>query len=121
MPKGVPNKRYTGKFKQKVVEDVRNNGLSYHEAMQKYNIQGNVSIQRWERIYLEEGVEGLYIEHRGRASATSVTKRGRPSKLDNKTENDLIAENQRLRMENAVLKKYHTLVQEEQTRKSKLK
>jgi len=32
MPKGVTNKGYTSEFKQKVVEAVLNEGLSYKEA-----------------------------------------------------------------------------------------
>ena len=42
--------------------------------------------------------EGLMKERRGRGS------KGRPPKLDTKVEEDLIAENQRLRMENEYLK-----------------
>lgn len=38
--------------------------------------------------------------------------KGRPPKLDKKVEEDLFAENQRLRMENAYLKKLNALVQE---------
>lgn len=62
-------------------------------------------MQRWERIYLEEGAEGLMKERRGRA------RKGRPPKLDKKVEEDLIAENQRLRMEIEYLKKLDALVQ----------
>jgi transposase len=52
MPKGKTNKKYTGEFKQRVEEDVRNNGLSYKEAMRKFEITGCHQIQDWERIYL---------------------------------------------------------------------
>lgn len=38
-------------------------------------------------------------ERRGRVCSTGVTRKGRPPKLDKKVEEDLIAENQRLRME----------------------
>ena len=38
-------------------------------------------------------------ERRGRANHTSGAKRGRPPKPDKNAEEDLIAENQRLRME----------------------
>ena len=96
MPKGIPNQIYTGEFKQKVVEDIINNKLSYREAARKYEL-GNHSIpQRWERIYLEEGAEGLYISHRGRACSASGTAKGRPPKLNKKVEEDLLAEVQRL-------------------------
>ena len=43
-------------------------------------------------------------ERRGRVSSVNGTRKGRPSKLDKKEE-DLIAENQRLRMEIEYLKK----------------
>jgi transposase len=101
---------FSGKFKQKVIEDIRTNHLSYREAMKKYGIGGKMSIQKWERIYLEQGPEGLYIERRGRGSP------GRPPKLDKQVEKDLIAENQRLRAENDYLKKLHALVLEEERR-----
>ena len=107
MPKG---KSFSGKFKQKVIEDVRKNHLSYSEAMKKYGIGGKMSIQQWERIYLEQGPEGLCIERRGRGSP------GRPPKLDKQVKKDLIAENQRLRAENDYLKKLHALVLEEERR-----
>ncbi len=32
MPKGIPNKKYTGEFKQTVVETMQKDGLSYKEA-----------------------------------------------------------------------------------------
>lgn len=108
-------KTFSGKFKQKVIEDVRKNHLSYSEAMQKYGIGGKMSIQRWERIYLEEGPEGLCIERRGRGS------RGRPPELDKQVKKDLITENQRLRAENDYLKKLHALVLEEERRNRRRK
>ncbi len=73
-------------------------------------------LQRWERIYLEEGAEGLMKERRGKSCGS---KKGRPPKLDKKTEEDLIAENQRLRMENAYLKKLSALVLAEEQRNGK--
>lgn len=113
MPKGIPNKRYTGEFKQKVVETMHKEKLSYSETAREFDIpQGDKTVARWERIYLEEGPEGLYVDRRGRASAASGTKKGRPPKLDKKVEEDLIAEVQRLRAENAYLKKLNALVSE---------
>jgi len=99
---------YSRKFKQTVVEDLRKNHLSYGEAMRKYGIGGKNEIQQWERIYLEEGPEGLSIERRGRGN------KGRPPKLDKKVEEDLISEVQRLRAENDYLKKLNALVTEEE-------
>lgn len=76
MRKGCQKKRYTGEFKQHVIEDMRKNGLSQREVAAKYQLT-RPATQRWERIYLEDGAEGLYAEQRGRASAASGTQKGR--------------------------------------------
>ena len=116
--KGSKNKLYSAEFKIGVIIDMREHHLSYNETIRKYwdisrgqehNYQKQ--IQRWERIYLEEGAEGLMKERRGRACSASGTRKGRPPKLDKKVEEDLIAENQRLRMEIEYLKKLDALVQ----------
>ena len=112
MPKGVPNKRYTPEFKQMVVEAVRDNHMSYAEAEAHYEV-AHGRIQQWERIYLTEGPEGFKIERRGRGS------KGRPRKLPKELEDDLLAENQRLRAELAYLKKLQALVLEEERHQSK--
>ncbi len=103
MPKGKPNKRYTPEFKIKVVETMHREKLSYRETARQFDIS-NSRVTAWERIYLEEGADGLYAERRGRKST------GRPPKI--KEEEDLIAEVQRLRAENAYLKKLNALVAE---------
>ena len=103
MPKGKPNKRYTPEFKIKVVETMHREKLSYRETARQFDIS-NSRVTAWERIYLEEGADGLYAERRGRKST------GRPPKI--KKEEDLIAEVQRLRAVNAYLKKLNALVAE---------
>ena len=108
MPKGKPNKRYTPEFKQLVVEIMREEGLSLGETMRRFEINDHGIIERWERIYLEEGPEGLAVERRGRKSNS------RPAKLSKAVEEDLIAENQRLRAENEYLKNLQALVLEEE-------
>ena len=105
---------YSGQFKQEVIEDMRANKLTLRETAAKYNLGNHGVVARWERIYIEEGPEGLYVERRGKAkSATGVPKDQFPQ-LDKKIEEDLIAENQRLRMENDYLKKLNALVRERQ-------
>ena len=103
---GRKNKRYSAEFKIGVIMDMREHRLGYGETVRKYwditqeqeqNYKNTVI--RWERIYLEEGAKGLMKERRGRACRASGTRKGRPPKLDRKVEEDLIAENQRLRME----------------------
>jgi transposase len=120
---GIARQRtsYSGKFKQEVIEDMHANGLSCRETAAKYNLGNHNVVAKWERMYLEEGPEGLYRERRGRPNSASEILKGRPPKLDKKVEEDLIAENQRLRMENAYLKKLNALVQEREKSEKKTK
>jgi transposase len=118
MPTGKP---FTGEFKQKVIEDMRENRLAYRETARKFGIPDHGIIRKWERIYLEEGPEGLFVERRGRANAESGKRKGRKPKLDKKVEEDLIAENQRLRAEIDYLKKLDALVTERVQREKKHK
>ena len=113
MPKGVPNKRYTGEFKQMVAEAIIKDKMSYREAAKQFEVSNHHLVADWERIYLMEGPEGLYIERRGRGS------KGRPTKFPKEVEEDLLKEVQRLRAENAYLKKLQALVLEEERHKSK--
>lgn len=124
--KGQKQKKYSAEFKIGVILDMREHHMGYCETVRKYwdiskgqeqNYKN--AVQRWERIYLEEGAEGLMKERRGRACSASGTRKGRPPKLDKKTEEDLIAENQRLRMEIEYLKKLSALVLAEEREKSK--
>lgn len=114
MPKGKPNAKYTGEYKQQVIEDMRDNGLSQNETAAKYEVPRS-RIQSWERIYLEEGPEGLLVERRGRGSGSKSC----PVKLDKQVEEDLIAENQRLRAEVDYLKNLQALVLEDERRQRK--
>ena len=114
---GRKNKVYSAEFKISVIMDMREHHLGYRETARKYEMVNNSyggaisTLHRWERIYLEEGAEGLMKERRGKACSASGIRRGRPPKLDQKVEEDLIAENQRLRMEIEYLKKLDALVQ----------
>ena len=95
--------------------------LSCPEAAKRFGVQSKTQVARWERIYLEEGKEALLLERRGRACAASGTQKGRKTKLDKQVEEDLIAENQRRRMEIDYLKKLRALVLEEERQNRKHK
>ena len=116
------NTKYSPEFKIAVIMDMRENHLSYSDTVRRYwgvktkteCSKHRSQVRLWEHIYLEEGAAGLMAERRGRKST------GRPRKklLDKEIENDLIAENQRLKerneyleMEIEYLKKLDALVQ----------
>ena len=80
---GRTNKKYSAEFKIGVIMDMREYHLGLRETERKYNVQHSV-ILKWERIYLEEGAEGLMKERRGRACSAGGTRKGRPPKLDKK-------------------------------------
>lgn len=112
MPKRKGNNKYTPEFKEMVIRRIQEAGIAYNEAEQEYGIAHGM-IQKWERIYLTEGLEGLAVERRGRGS------KGRPKKLPNEVEEDLLAEVQRLRAENAYLKNLQALVLKEERHQHK--
>jgi len=128
------NKKYSPEFKLSVILDMREHWLGYRETVRKYwgkdvnedNYKGRV--KQWERIYLKEGIAGLSIERRGSTCKMDNPKKGRPRKnlSDKAIENDLIAENKRLkeeneylRMECAYLKKLDALVRAEEQKNGK--
>ena len=123
--KGEKQKNYSTEFKIRVIMDMREHRLSYNETVRKYGMiaksKGGATntLRRLERIFLEEGAEGLMKERRGRACKASGSNKGRPPKLDRKVEEDLIAENQRLRMEIEYLKKLSALVLAEEQKNGK--
>ena len=109
---------YSGDFKQNVIKYMHDNHLSATETAIKFNLANHVIVQKWERIYYEKGPQALYEEHRGRKKNMSSKPK---KKLSKEVEEDLIAENQRLRMENEYLKKLNALVQERIKRENKKK
>ncbi len=114
------NGSYSGDFKVSVVEYMHNTGASQRQTAAHFNIPAPRTVSMWERIYYEEGKEALYKENRGRASKMG-TKRPRKSKKDVNSNEDLLAEVQRLRMENEYLKKLNALVQEREKSKKPTK
>lgn len=123
------NTKYSPEFKLSVIMDMRENHLSYRETARKYwsltrGQEHNYTnrLKEWERIYLEEGAAGLMAERRGRKS----TSRPRKQPLDKSVEEDLIAENQRLKeriqyleAENEYIKKLSALVYAEEQKSGK--
>jgi len=107
-------RKYPTELKIIVVETMIKERLNYFETAERFELNsqgknGYKRVQKWERIYLEEGVDGLMKERRGRTTKLENPQKGRKPKLEKSVEEDLIAENQRLKMENEYLKKLHAL------------
>ena len=117
----IKNKKssYSGEFKQSVIEYMHENHLSAISTAIKYNLANGNTVLKWERIYYEEGPQALYEERRGRSK--KMNSKPKKKKLNKEVEEDLIAENQRLRMENEYLKKLNALVQKRIKRENKKK
>ena len=107
---------YSGEFKQNVIEYMRDNHLSANQTAIQFNLAGDQIVNKWERIYYEEGPQALYKERRGR-----TIKMGSKKKKNVNENEDLLEEVQRLRMENEYLKKLNALVQERIKRENKKK
>ena len=106
---------YDSAFKIMVVEYMHSNHLSYVSTAAYFGIKNATHVAKWERIYYEEGPKGL-LKKKPRGRPPKDMKKKDPisqkKELSEETKEDLIAEVQRLRMENEYLKKLRALVQE---------
>ena len=110
---------YSGDFKIYVVEYMHKKSLSLIETANHFCIPSAPTVAKWERIYYEEGRDALLEERRGRKNMGKK----KPSKAKNNVNKneDLLAEVQRLRMENEYLKKLNALVLEREKSEQKKK
>ena len=110
---------YSGEFKIYVVEYMHAKNMSLKETSHYFCIPSDTTVAKWERIYYEEGPDALLEDRRGRKNMgkKNISK---PKKNVNENE-DLLAEVQRLRMENEYLKKLNALVLEREKSEQKKK
>ena len=87
---------------------MHNTGTSLRKTAAHFNIPSLRTVSQWERIYDEQGKETLFEGQKGRTSKMG-TKRPRKPKINIETNEDLLSEVQRLRMENEYLKKIKCL------------
>ena len=104
------NGTYSGDFKIAAVEYMKTTGSSLRQTMAHFDIKSLATLKLWERIYYEEGPNALFEERRGGSSKLKNKKTINKKQQINENE-DLLAEVQRLRMENEYLKKLNALVQ----------
>ncbi len=114
------NQHYSTDFKLKVLKAIDNEHLSLHQAYVKFNIPTRSIIVKWQRDFVNFGVEGLQPKPKGRSKFMSDFKRKKHKSDKPLTrEEELLLENERLRCENALLKKLQALIQAEEAAKKR--
>jgi transposase len=91
------NAHYTVAQKLNILETMHSRGMSREEAAVKFGMNGSAVIWRWERRYLENGVEGLKPKKKGRRPRVPKPK-APPTPYE-----QLLAENEYLKKLNALV------------------
>jgi len=112
--------RYTFEDKLYILNYMNENGLSSLETAVHFNLSTPGTIRKWRISLGNESVDTLFLKEKGHIKL----KKDNPKKAKNQIFEEgslevLQAENERLRMENAFLKKLNALVQEKETLKRK--
>jgi transposase len=106
------NQDYSVDFKLKVLQTIDKEYLSLSETRLKFNISSDSIIIKWQKDFANFGFDGLQPKPKGRAKSMSNFKRKkRKSDKPLTSEEELLKENERLRCENALLKKLDALIQ----------
>ena len=106
------NQCYSVDFKLNVLKTIEKKSFSLMAASLKFNIPDIAIILKWKKDFANFGVQGLQPKQRGRPISMSDYKRKkRKSDKPLTREEELLKENERLRCENALLKKLDALIQ----------
>lgn len=105
---------YSAEFKIDVLNYMNEKGTSLLDTAAIFNIPSPSTILQWQKVLEEQGIDALTLKKRGRPSMNKNTKKKQPVEGSQ----ELLAEIDRLKMENAYLKKLNALVQEERKLKS---
>lgn len=104
---------YSPEFKLSVLQHMWDNALSHTQTAAVFNVRNVVSIGIWERRFHSGGIEALARTTRRKTDTLAApTSKPLPSSNDKeRSREELLAELEYLRMENAVLKKLQALAQ----------
>lgn len=109
---------YTAEFKLDVLNFMNETGASSLKAAAVFNIPSGTTVVKWKEAMDRNGVDALIPKKKGRPSMKEKPKKPVPPKESNET---LQEEVERLRMENAYLKKLNALVKEKEASQRNLK
>jgi transposase len=115
---------YSAEFKLSVLQHMWENRLSYRETAAIFNIRHEGHLSTWERLYRNGGSAGLEPRKRGRRRKSMADPARKSPPLlypadEQRSREELLAELQHLRMENAYLKKVDALVRARQAPKKR--
>lgn len=107
---------YSPEFKLSVLQRMRAERLSARQAAALFNVRRHDMIGVWRRAYESGGVAALYQTAEWRCKSMGAESENEPvgGADDKRSRQDLLDELERLRMENAYLKKLRALAQAEE-------
>jgi transposase len=113
---------YSVEFKLNVLNYMNETGTSSYDTAAIFNISSPGMIRNWRKAFETGGVDALQLMKKGRPSMKKVSKLNKEQQppVEGSIE-ALRAENERLRMENAYLKKLNALVLEQEKLQTKSK
>lgn len=107
-----PAQAYTSEFKMAVLKHMWENRLSHSQTAVFFNIPTHSNVGKWAHLYETGGANALMLRPRETATPMTIptTKPEAQLKDAERTPEQLLQENEQLRMENAYLKKLQALV-----------
>lgn len=111
---------YDSEFKLSVLRHMWENDISFTQVSAMFDIRDQSAVRKWQRSYDADGPAGLGVDHTANVESMSSpiprVKKPDPSIPDGEKSNaDLLAELNWMRMEVAYLKKLDALVQAKRT------
>lgn len=103
-------KNYSFEFKLNEVKYKQENHLSLNQASMDIGISSG-SLYRWEKIYFEEGELGFTLKVKDLSSKAMKNKKSELSTTTDQSKEELVNENEKLKVEVAYLKKCIALAQ----------
>ncbi len=109
---------YSFEFKMDVLKFINEMGASIAEATAVFNIPTSSTVWKWKHLFETQGIDALQPKEKGRPL---MKKKLENNQQVDGSEEALKVEIERLRMENAYLKKLHALIQEKEKSQNKTK
>ncbi|MFV2049575.1 MULTISPECIES: helix-turn-helix domain-containing protein [Bacillaceae] len=109
---------YSVKFKMNVLNYMNEMGASIEEATAVFNVSSSSAVYRWKVLFETQGIDALQQKEKERS--TSMWKKSNNKPVEG-SEEALRAEIEKLKMENAYLKKLQALIKKNLQIKTKRK